>query len=242
MEKYNTLIVACFGDSITKGRFSYDWVNQLSKAFAKENIDFLNFGTDGHMAYNALQSVEKVIESEPDFVFILIGTNDVYAVLSESNTKRYMRSLGLPKRPSIEWYSENLEKIILQLIANTSAKIAVFTLPVMGEDMNHVANKTVKKYNDEISRLAQLYEIELLNLGLEMADYLNENPPNPTVPLSDGLGMIVKAALRKYLLFQDWDTISKTNGFVLTTDGIHLNSISGKMMSDLAKEFIQANS
>jgi lysophospholipase L1-like esterase len=230
--------VACLGDSITKGTFSYNWIEQLAAAHDLKDYKFMNFGKNGDLAYNAYLRVDEVIAAKPDHIIILIGTNDVNAIMTPANTKRYMVNKGLPQKPGLEWYVENLEMMIVKLQQYTDAKIAVSTLPLLGEDLTHEANITVARYNAEIERISKEYEIELLYLNSKMADYLVANSPKMPVPYKKGPGLLVKAAIRRVFLRQDWNDISEGHGLVLTTDTIHLNETSGRMLADMALNFI----
>lgn len=235
----NEIKIACLGDSITKGRFSYNWVKQLSNELLEKNMRFFNFGVDGELAYNALQRIDEVIKIQPHYVFILLGTNDINAIMCEANTKRYIRGEKLPQRPNLEWYLENMEKIVNLLKAKTNAKIIIISIPILGEDLNHFANKTVQKYNENLQKFCLQNKFSYINLHKKMIDFLLENPTKSPVPLQMGLAIIFKAFFRKYLLLQDWNTISKKYNLQLTTDTIHLNTTSGKILASLVKENIQ---
>jgi lysophospholipase L1-like esterase len=167
-----------------------------------------------------------------------LGTNDVFATLSNENTKRYIRLEKLPQKPTIEWYIENMGKIINHLKTNTSAKIAIITLPIIGEDLNNFANRTVEKYNSEIKNLSKQYELGCLDMNQKMIEFLDQPHPMNLVSLQNYRSLILKSIWRKYFLFQDWNTISLKNGLILTTDSLHLNITSGKMLANLVKNYI----
>ncbi len=231
--------IACLGDSITKGRFSYNWIKQLSNEFKEKSIHFFNFGKDGELAFNALQRIDDVINIQPEYVFILLGTNDINAIMCEANTKRYMRGEKLPQRPNIEWYLENIEKITTLLKSKTKAKIVLISIPILGEDLKNIANKTVDKYNEKIKEYSLQNKIAYIDLYQKMFSFLLENSVKNVRPLSLGLGLIFKAFLRRYILFQDWNTISQKHQLLLTTDFIHLNTTSGKMLAEMVKNHIE---
>lgn len=230
--------VACLGDSITKGTFSYDWIGQLKKTHDLKDYEFLNFGKNGNLAYNAYLRVDEVIAVKPDYIMVLIGTNDVNAILTPANTKRYILNQGLPQVPTFEWYSQNLEMIVNRLREYTHAKIALCTLPLLGEDIEHQANITIAKYNAEINRIAGIYGTELLDLNQKMADHLIANPPAQPVTAQKSLTLLAKAAFRRLVLRKDWNSISQRHGLALTTDTIHLNETAGRMLAGLAVDFI----
>jgi acyl-CoA thioesterase I len=227
--------IVCFGDSITRGQFSYNWVKRLSSEF--KDYTFINLGANGELAYHLLQRVDQVKKHNPDIIFILIGTNDIYSITTEANTKRYVKNAKLPQEPSKDWYVENLDQILLEL-SNTKTKIVLITIPPLGEDINHFANQWVREYNAEIMLLMKKHSCEIIDLYEMLINYLEENPPERTVPLKLNLEWVIKAILKRYLLFYSWNRISKSVGLNLTTDTIHLNTTSGLILTDLIRKYL----
>jgi lysophospholipase L1-like esterase len=80
--------VVCFGASLTAGTVSADYVAMLRARPALAGFRFENHGSNGDLAWNGLQRLHRVIGEAPDFVTILIGTNDANATLSERNRLR----------------------------------------------------------------------------------------------------------------------------------------------------------
>ena len=79
----NNKTVVCIGNSITHGRVSYNYVNILSDDLSGHGYHFINAGINGNLAYNVVKRLGKIIECNPDYVTLLIGTNDANASLSE---------------------------------------------------------------------------------------------------------------------------------------------------------------
>ena len=233
--------VAFLGDSLTQGTFSYNWIEYVAGKLKNPPYVFYNHGVNGEMAYNALKRIEKVVKENPDLVTILLGTNDVFSIATEENTKRYMRGLKLPQAPSLKWYVENLEEIVRTLQKRTNARIALISIPVLGEDPKHPVYIKAKEYVNEIKRIAKEYKIDYLPLHETMEKYLQEHSSHQRISLYTGLSMMFWAYIKRKLLFYDWDKISRSNKLLLTTDTIHLNSISGKMLGDLVIGFIKKN-
>ena len=129
LERNTDKVVVCMGDSITHGRVSHNYVDELAAHFADRGFTFVNAGINGELAYNLLQRIEQVTRIEPDFITILIGTNDALASLNEKNAARYVRQQKLPRNPDRKWYEENLVKLVDALQANTAANIALLSLP-----------------------------------------------------------------------------------------------------------------
>ena len=69
--------VVLVGDSGTRGERGYSYVKLLSQKLDKDAFAFINAGVNRELAYNVRQRIDKVIAYKPDFVTILIGTNDL---------------------------------------------------------------------------------------------------------------------------------------------------------------------
>jgi hypothetical protein len=89
----------------------------------------------GDLAYNALQRLPDVMASCPNKVLVLIGGNDDVMALVSSKAQTFFRvSKRLPRDPSPEWFSENLQVIVRRRRTETSATIGLCSLPPIGED------------------------------------------------------------------------------------------------------------
>ncbi|MVN92402.1 SGNH/GDSL hydrolase family protein [Mucilaginibacter aquatilis] len=238
----SSIKVACLGDSITQGTDSYNWVADLQQELLPD-YEFYNFGVNGELAYNNLKRIDKLVTLQPNFIVILVGTNDVLATLSEGNTRLYKRNAALPREPDMAWYVDNLEQIIVTLLQETTASIALTSLPVIGEDLMDSANKVVSNYNEKIKRLVQKYALHYLPLNEAITTYLEANPVAKSVVYRPfGWRLKVNMHFRTRVLKQDWESYAGLNGLQVTTDTIHLNQVSGKMMVDLVAQFLKSRS
>jgi lysophospholipase L1-like esterase len=78
-------IMACLGSSSTAGKGqAYDWIGELRRRPRNKGVSFLNFGVGGDLAYNALQRLPAVLSCHPSKVVVLIGGNDVLALVSKT--------------------------------------------------------------------------------------------------------------------------------------------------------------
>ena len=111
----NQKIVVCVGNSITHGRVSYNYVNILSERLSDHGYHFTNAGINGNLAYNVVKRLDKIIECDPDYVTVLIGTNDANASLIKKNSVRYIKDMALPEKPNAEFFRKNVKELISQL-------------------------------------------------------------------------------------------------------------------------------
>jgi lysophospholipase L1-like esterase len=230
--------VVCFGDSNTHGNVSYDWVKELSTQMP--NYQFINAGRNSDLTYTLLDRIEPVIACNPQFIVILIGTNDVNATMSAALEKRYQKIGRIDKntQPGFEGFKDNYQKIIHELKTKTKAKIAVMSLPVMGENLSHNANLKADQYSDFIMQLSIKEELIYLPVRESQKDYLAQNPSNSSHTFEETYKLLNVSVMANVVLGWSWDKVSKRHGFQLTPDNLHQNSISGGMIEELVKEFL----
>jgi lysophospholipase L1-like esterase len=236
--------VVCFGASLTAGTVSFDYVELLQSRPELAGFRFINHGVNGDLAWNGLERLDQVIAERPDYVSILIGTNDVNATLSERNRLRYVAFNHLPvEHPDLRWYEENLREIVARLQRETAAKLALLTLAPIGEDPEHEAARRIVDYNEAISRVARDAGVPRLPLHERMIAYLREHEADRAalparLAYRDGLHNVGNA-LALHAQGLSWDEVSARNGLLLTTDTLHLNSRGGRIIADLIAGWLQ---
>jgi lysophospholipase L1-like esterase len=77
-----------------------------------------------------------------------------------------------------------------------------------------------------------------LDIFEKQREYLEKVNRGEGKDCSDSTKMAFRSLSMHYLLFQSLDTISKKNGFVLLTDGIHLNSTGAKFIADEIEKYL----
>lgn len=232
--------VVCIGDSITKANASVSYIKMLRK-WSGNTYRFYNRGVNGDLAWNVVQRLDEIIAMKPDYITLLIGTNDVLATFSPAKSKRYVKYKKLPREASRDWYIENLKMIISVLKSKTRAKIALISLPLITEDKNHVLFMRSTEYSAIIKDLAAENGLTYLPLNEQQQKFYegNESKPKAVFGESDSFSMGIIA--RHYLLCRKWDALSRKNGFQLTTDHVHQNHTGAAMISGLIEGFLSNN-
>jgi len=234
-------VVVLAGDSVTHGQIGENYVSLLSKRLDMHQFDLVNAGINSHLAWNLLQRLDEIINCGPDFVTILIGSNDANAITSEENSKDYVKRMELPRDPDQEWYQELLHKIVINLQEKTHANIALISTPPIGEDSDHFAFKISQDYIKSIKDVAESTGVTYLPFQEMMLEYLEKHPGNPTYPIEKAIRGMTIACLKRYALRKDWDSIGKSAGFQLHIDYLHLNTKAASMLTDLIEEFIKSS-
>lgn len=231
-------VILCLGDSLTQGTLSCNYVDELSRRFKGKGYLLVNAGINGHLAYNALLRVKEAAGCNPDFVTVLIGTNDANAVMSKEKEERYISKMKLPRRPDKAWYRENLRELCRQLKSLTRARIALISIPPMGEDPKDPAYQRSKEYSAVVKEVAREEGVAYLALFEGMEEFLKgRTTPIPYV-FEDNGRLMDFTVYRHYLLGTSYDDISKSHGFLLLTDFLHLNCTGAGMVADMIEKFV----
>jgi lysophospholipase L1-like esterase len=241
MKDANRHAVICLGASMVRGRVSYNFVNLLDQRMAEDGFQFINAGVAGDQAYNVLVRLDSVIDYQPDFVIILVGTNDVTATLSPALARISRLTRRFPQPPSIEFYKYNILRIINTLKEKTSAKIALVSLPVLGEDLESMPNHLIKDYNALLRDIAHEEQVDYLPVYERQEKYLREVQQGSGRSYESGAMLSIKALARHYLLRQSFDEISRKHHFLLLTDGVHMNSRGAAFIADEIESFLRSD-
>ncbi len=225
------------GDSLTHGNMSVNYVDMISKKLGTNNYDYINAGMNSELAYNVLKRIESIIACEPDIITIMIGSNDAHREIELYNEQSSEKRLNLPRKASKEWFSENLEKIVQELLQKTDAKIALCSIPPLGEDQSTLAFKQTIGYSKLILEIAEKFKVQYLPVNEKMIIFLDQNPSTPKYGANHRL--VEEIATKHFLLRKSFDTLSIEYGFSLFTDNLHLNSKGANIISELVVEFIQ---
>lgn len=230
--------VVCVGDSITVGQVSVNYVKMLAARDLGRSIRFTNAGVNGDLTFDVLRRLDSVIDLQPDAVTVLIGTNDANASLSTANARMIARMKKLPQRPSIDSFRENLTAIVDRLRNETSARLALLSIPVLSEELGSDYIQRSTRYSTVIKEVAAARGVTYLPLHERQLAYLTATNLTPRTRLRNPLILLATAAAQHFVLRRSFDAISARRGLQLTTDFTHLNSRGATMIADLIEEFL----
>ncbi len=229
-------LVVCAGDSLTRGQSGANWVDILQRRLAADGYQLVNAGIDGDPAWKVLQRIGDVVRCQPDAVTLQVGSNDVAATSRTWQEKIYRRTQHLPQAPALGWYTECVGEILTRLQSQTSARIAVLDIPMIGEDLTSGMNRRVDAYNQALRRVAAAHAAACLPLHDRLASLL-PSPHNPP-PYRGRFGPMIRASLSHNILHRSWDQISASNGLTVLVDHVHLNDRAAMLTAGLVAGFI----
>ena len=164
------------------GTGSYDWIRDVAERPNNASLRFYRFAEGGDLAYNGLQRLPDITLCHPDYVIVLLGDNDVLALISSKVAQFDRLTNHLPSQPSPEWFRENMQAIVRRLKRDTSARIALCSLIPIGEDpsashsFQAEANRRIAEYSAIIEMLAREEALSYLPFYERMQQLIVESP------------------------------------------------------------------
>ena len=251
-------VLLCLGDSLTHGVCSADFTPEipfkLSETLGlplpkggKEFTDpvwVINAGQNGITTYTVLyERLNKALSCHPDYVLVMIGTNDMRGVYSSTWGRRTKALNDLPAVPTMESFERNLKGILDFLHkASPLVQIGVCTLPPMGENLKHKANQVIRNANEIIERVVSQAQgkVTLVPIYANMEAVLEKKgkrsmslPVDYFFPVSAFLFPIYH-----FLPIFSWNTLSSWVGNIILLDGLHLNERGRDIVVDAVVEWL----
>jgi lysophospholipase L1-like esterase len=234
-------LVAVIGGDVVHGNISYNFVDDAARRRNCRDYQFINAGVNRSTTYDVLQRLNDVIACQPDFIVILVGLNDAAAKIAPDLAKKNIKLAEQLEKPSLLVYEKNLASIVSRLKAETSAKIGLLSLPVVGENLFSKANKEIDQYNEVIKKTAEVTNVSYLPFNEKLKAYLKGKGHTRGRPLKNGRKLYEKAIIEHFVYGYSLDRISARNGYLLLTDGMHLNSTAGMMAAHQIELFLSKN-
>lgn len=158
------------GDSLTyglgassyQGTFPYALSQKLLNKY--KSVEVINLAVSGAVVDDLLSDqLPPAIKEQPDFVTILIGTNDVHGFADEQK------------------FRSSLEYIINQLKKNTKAEILLINIPYLGSDdlilfpHDKIVDSKITEFNQMIQEVANLTDVKYFDLYNSAKDYFEKD-------------------------------------------------------------------
>lgn len=232
--------VVCFGDSITYGQVSASYIEILDQRLAPAGFRFVNAGVNNDMTDNLLRRVSSVTAHRPDFVTVLAGTNDVIASLSYRSALFYILNKRIYRWPTLEGSYHRLAQIIRALKSTTRAAIGVASIPVLGEDLDSRPMQHVRRYNQQVARIAAREGVAYLPVFEKQTAFLLENGKSDgRVYYNGSYRETARLVTHRLFLLEDFDTFSARMGYQLLVDGVHMNTVGAAIIADTIETFLR---
>ncbi|MEL6866450.1 MAG: SGNH/GDSL hydrolase family protein [Bacteroidota bacterium] len=160
--------LACFGDSITIGARTYLGYPEYAGDFLQQKIsnswNVLNIACSGYTACDLSRKItaegNHIASYHPDFFTLLIGTNDVKKA-TPLNDFRIAYDLSVLKIRLLTQHNNGL----------------LISIPSFRKGLKHPykyeMNEEIVQYNEVIKEIGKKYDLEVLDLLLEEAEFFD---------------------------------------------------------------------
>lgn len=251
-------VLLCLGDSLMHGNCSASITPEipvkLCAALGLPTPDYgvtfsdpvwiVNAGQNSITSHTILhERLNTALNVYPDYILIMIGTNDLRAMYSPRECKVVMRHNELPEAPSMHVLERNITGII-HFIREASPKVEIglCTLPPMGEDLQSASNKLVREANALIERVAVAAgeKVTLIPVFAELESVLEKQRKRWSMPFDYWLiaAALLNPMFHLMTMVATWNLLSKPLGFVVLADGLHLNERGRDVVVDLVVDWL----
>ena len=230
----------CVGDSNTHGIQAVPYCDILSEKLISSRIQVINAGINGNTVYHVSERLPEILSIKPDFISILIGTNDAICIAPPSPFMQKMLHKTIPPQfhPSLANFASQLRNLVIRIqTASPHTKICLISTPIVGNELGGDLYQALKDISNIIKSIAGEFRLVYVPLFEEQTKIIvqnyfhlsEQNTPNY-------LRLIFRSLFKHFLFGTNLDTISEENQFPLSIEGIHLNSKSANLVASLILE------
>lgn len=224
------------GDSITEGELGYDYVEDLRRRLPDSEIVNLGLGGDtiSGIKKRTLNHLKR--NNIYDVIVVAAGHNDIILPTFQNLTRvhkfivQQLKKRGSIPSSSKKEFMDTYEKFIDEILKINKGKIIVTTLSCLNENLTSKTNETREEYNEIIKEMAKRKKIHIADVGYEFNEQLKERKCKDF--FMDNLLNTFIFDKRKCKENIYVDDLSKKRGLFITIDGVHINSLGGKIYSD----------
>lgn len=235
-------ILVCIGDSITHGRISSDWVSAIQPVLCRP-LHVVNNGQNSITTFTTLQErVQWALACKPDYVVVVIGTNDAHALGNPIVGQFFRVAWGLTDPITPTTIEANLFGVVEKLLKDPKLQVAVCTIPPLGEDLASKWNQNAVTTVNHIIRKVQAASgsrVTLLDVnGALQSRIRRSNTLGSSMAFM--VGHVVWQSFARFVLQVSWNDMSRWIGNLVLTDGIHLNDEGGAIVTTLVVDWLRS--
>ncbi len=231
--------VVIAGADMVRGQISFNYVDYLSQKRELQGFQFTNAGINSDLSYNLLKRLGPIVACKPSFIIIQIGTNDLIGSRYSKFAAYFHWVKRVPADPDLQSFRQNLTMIVERLKQNTKAQIALVGLPMIGEAIRSGVNQEVVLYNHTIENIAEQQKVGFLPVYPEQVRYLTGSRRTSAPEWNGDYKIIGKALFDHVVSKTNFDEIAFKNGYLLHTDGVHLNSPGAMIIARQVENFLK---
>jgi lysophospholipase L1-like esterase len=231
-------MIQVYGDSITVGSPGISYCHYL-----KKEIRFEKHGLGGDTVSGLFTRINSKKINSSDFFIIEIGTNDIMLPYLRSLSQKWQITINGIERSgrvisnSLDEFLGKYNQLMQKINPN---KVAIISIPCIGENTNSHLNQIVDKYNIEISNICKKYNKYYIDFNTIQKKEIQNNQSlgeNEYFIKNDPSKMIMDVVLTNLLCLSD--KLSKKRKLITTVDGVHLNKTGASLLAKAILPFIK---
>ncbi|CAB9506966.1 GDSL-like Lipase/Acylhydrolase [Seminavis robusta] len=251
-------VLVCLGDSLTHGRVSDNWTVKIPpRVAAKMKFDQPAPGDfqDPVWVVNAAQNsitswtvmrerLQSALACYPDYIIVMIGTNDVLSIYSPMACRDKVKTFLLPEAPTMAGFRRNMTEIVDFLTkASPKTEVGLCTLPPFGENLGSEGNKLVKEANEIVHSIVDSHtsdKVSVLEIGERLQSQIvqrNDGGKKAMEPMMMMPLQAVQAPLHS-LLGASWNSMTFMSSGCILHDTLHINEDGGDVIADVVTEWL----
>ena len=249
-------VMVCIGDSLIHGRTSDDWipkvpflVSEKMKFDCPQVSDFMDPVWIVNAAQNGITSwiahtekIQQAVSCYPDYILLMIGTNDVLSMYSPLASVNAAVTWSLPETCKMSVLERNLISMLDSLAERSpSTEVAVCTIPPLGEDLASPANRLVKEANEIIRNIVESREaarVTVLDVNERLQSEITKGSTGKKLPIELAALLMAFMAPLHYYLGIPWQMLSGIVGNRVLFDGMHLNEVGGDIVAGVVTDWL----
>jgi lysophospholipase L1-like esterase len=199
-----------------------------------------------HVIYQ--ERLAKAMGVYPDYIVLLIGTNDILGIHDPSLRSMYATMHGIKESDITMSALRNNILQICKFIREASPKVelGVCTIPPIGEDLSSSSiNGLVQEANQYITKIVtqelQDDRTTVIPLYEQMETIIEKNRSKKKSFSRWYMHAIDTIGFPLYFIFNfiSWNTISSIAGYTLLTDGVHFNDTARDIFADTIVDWLK---
>lgn len=218
------------GNSLVEGRYGGNFVAEVARLLSGHEI--VNAGRSGTTVLNLLDSLDDVLEQEPDGVFILTGGNDAISWSQPETRRYYQHTHGIAGGAvTPDAFAQAYASILMILQASH-----ILTWVGLGAiEYSATVASALKHYNTLAREEARRLRVPVFDLAEHFP--MTSLPQRPPLGLADIqiIGQRMKSG------WSDYEAARTAGSYSFTFDGLHFTPDAARQVGSWVAEFLQRN-
>jgi lysophospholipase L1-like esterase len=223
--------IAFLGDSITEGIPGVSYVKLIDSTH-----QCINYGKGGDTVISLHKRIKKIKGLEDfDAIILFVGINDLFGKINIQH-----KILKILTRQQTSKNMEQFQLNYTNLLEELKKYKKVYIIPplLLGEDITNDWNQKVKELANIIETVSNNFtNIQFIDIRKSIWERLSIIEQSKYLPKS------LSAIINDVKLESDLmvDKVSSDRGLLVTLDGVHINSLGAKIISDAINEVLKNN-